>query len=353
MIMPFLFQIKKRQSLYTIESKHGRNLYSRYLILIIFFCIFDKTSGDYFHYKEYVSELIKYNENYSGLEDIYFYLIKVVGGSYFLFRFIVWGSAVLIFFKCTQLLEIDKSISIFIFLLIVLLNFSYARVSLAIVIFILGYIILCSNYRKKKINIFWGILLIVSSLFFHKSIYVLVPIALVSFVPFNRKTIMAAIVVFPIFIYLINYFIGDFIFLLEDGSSELNYLNQDRTDAGIAEIIETCLLFGPIIYFVYNLLYNCYIRKRINLPYEINQLVVFTFYVLYVSFVLYFLDIGSNAIYYRIRNMAIIPISFVVAYYISKTRLNRFSFVAIVLLYIYNFYHMFYMYYLKTLGLGI
>lgn len=350
MILPFLFHIRRCQGLYTINPKRGREFYSKYLILLILFCIFDKTSGDYFHYKEYVNELINYKENYSGLEDIYFYIIKIVGGSYFLFRLVVWGSAVLIYFKSSRVLNIEKSISVLVFLLLVLLNFSYARVSLAIVLFILGYILLC---RKTFKGILLGGLIIISSLYFHKSVYILVPIAFVSFVPLNRKTIIAIMLAFPFCIYLGDYLIGDFVYLLEDRSAELNYLSQERKATGIAEKIEFLLLFGPVFIFLYKLINNCFRKRNNQLPFVINKLVVFSFYILYVSFILYFLDIGSNAIYYRVRNMVLIPFSFVVAYYISNIKLNRFSYFALVSLFMYNFYHMFYMYYLKTLGLGV
>lgn len=350
MIIPFLFDIKFKEGLYRVKTTRTKEKYVIYLTVITLFCIFDNTSGDYFHYKDYVCELARINYNNSGLEDIYFYIIKIVGGSYFLFRFIVWGGAVSFYFRIVNYLNMDRIVSIYIFILIVLLNFSYARVSLALSVFFYGYILLFDN--KKYIK-YWGVILMFCSMFLHKSIYILIPISMVSLLPFNRKMIFLSLCLFPFFVFLINYSLGDVFLLLEKGSAEFNYLNQEKQGLGIASQIETFLLYVPLLFFLVKLVYKITSNEKDYFPIFIRRLITLVFFILYVSLILFSLEVGSDAIYYRIRNMCIIPISIIICYYLSNTKWNVCTQISLIMLVFYDFYHLFYMFYLKTLGLGL
>lgn len=352
-ILPLFTNISYRRDIgcWKISQLKLKQAYTLYVFYIIIFCVFDKADGDFFHYKEQVAYLYKSPGLATGLEEIYVWLISKVGFSYYLFRLVVWGSAVIILTRFLKHIQLNNTVTIWCFLLFALVNFSYARVSLGLIICFYGYILL---YEKKhKLSTIYGLTLMLISLYFHKTIFILFFLCVLStFVKISKKTIFIAIILFPVLVFLMNYYVSDIFYYLEEGSTEARYLSAENEGKGLAAKMLDYLRFIPIIIIL--LLYLKQLLKYPRLyPSYIERLFVLIVLILYLSSVLSFLNIGSAAISYRIRNMALLPVSILIGYYMNNHSLKGMQIIVLILSAISNIFYFLYMIYLKNLGLGI
>lgn len=353
MIIPFLFNIKYKKSLgLYLHVPETRGIVPLIWILILIFCLFDKCGGDYFHYQEQVHDLYIYTGIGTGLEKVYVWLVEQIGYSYFLFRLAVWGSALICYRLLMRYLDYSGLDAVWIFLLVLLVNFSYARVSLGLAIFFNGYIRLINP--KKKIDIFIGLIFLVASCFFHKTIVILLLLSCFSWVKLNKYLVTFLFILFPILVFIMNRYVGDLVLMLEAGTASAHYLNQDAEAQGLASKLQDFLRFAPIAVFLFMFAkeyFNAEMREQ--LPKYIKRLFVFVLVILYASSVLSFLNVGSNAISYRIRNMCLLPVTILLIYHIKNRQLTGLTLGCYLSLFISNIYYFMYMYYLKSLGLGV
>ena len=353
MIIPFLFSIKYRNSrglYFQVPETHG--IVPLLWCSILIFCLFDKCGGDYFHYQEQVHDLYIYTGLGTGLEKVYVWLVGQIGYSYFLFRLAVWGSALLCYRLLMRYLDYSGLDAVWVFLLVLLVNFSYARVSLGLVIFFNGYVRLCEP--KKKMDRFWGLCFLVASCFFHKTIVILLLLSCFSCIKLNKYLIACLLILFPVLVFIMNRYVGDLVLMLEAGSASAHYLNQDAESQGLAARLQDFLRFAPIVVFLF-LLAKEYFNAETNeqLPKFIKRLFVLVLVILYASSVLSFLNVGSSAISYRIRNMCLLPVTILLIYHIKNRPLTGLTLGCYLTLFLSNIYYFLYMYYLKTLGLGV
>ena len=351
-LVPLLTHIKYKRNIgWKIVPLRIKQHYSIYIIFLLLFCIFDKSGGDFFHYKELVADLYSSPGLPTGLEDIYVWLISKIGYSYYLFRLIVWGSALFVLTRILNHLQINNILSIWSFMLFALVDFSYARVSLGLVLCFYGFILLYEN--KNNLSLLYGLILITASLFFHKTIIILTLLCLVSiFIKISKRTALVAVILFPVLVYLMNYYVPDLFYYIEAGSSEARYLSAENEGKGLAAKLLDYLKFIPIIILLSLTL------KQINkvpnsIPKYIERLITLIIVILYTSSILSFLEFGSAAISYRIRNMIFIPVAIIEAYYLNNKPLSVLQIIVIGIITLSNIFYFLYMYYLKTIGLGI
>ena len=339
-----------------IKSNNSASAYILYILYIAIFSIYDKSGGDFFHYQEQVAELYHSPGLGTGLEDVYVWLISKVGFSYYLFRICVWGLSTYILNKILKYLNLNNCVSIWCFLLIALVNYSYARVSLGIVLFLYGYIRVVKHSDKG--DTLYGLLLVFISLFFHKTIIFLAVLSIFSFIRISRTIFLFALLVAPIAIKLMNLYVSELFWYIEAGSAEARYLSAEQEGAGIASLIIDSCRFIPILYFILKfskeILYRDKSCSHFKLyPNYIERLYTLSLVIIYVSTILSYLDIGHSAISYRIRNMALFPMTILVAYYLNNNKITASSIIALIILFLSNILYFLYMFYLKKLGLGI
>lgn len=349
MIIPFMLSIKYSNKQFYLYYSSKSSIVFLYYICIFLFCLWDKTSGDYFHYEEIVKDISTSREYSAHLEIPYVYLIKNTQGCYFLFRFIVWGGALFFFYKLIKKVQLNDTITIWCFLLITLFNFSYSRVSIGLSLIYLGYLLLIDSGKLNKIM---GVIMIIASAFLHKSLYVLIFLVIFSLIPLSKFLLYTLVLLFPLIIYSLNNILAYILDNIGLSNNEMRYLNQEKTAYGISQILQTSLILIPVIYNLFLALKQNFQKKK-KLPFAYEKLTILSFYILYISTVLSFLDIGHNAISYRIRNMMLLPMSIILSYNLRIFGINWFQFIMLLMLVAYNFYYILYMYYLKSLGLGI
>ena len=165
-----------------------KNNYFFACLLILIFCIYPAWGGDYFHYRESFFS-IKQN-GYTNMEIPYQYIIKNIADTYFQFRLMVWGVALLLLYYTQKSLPVPLVLCSVIFCLLFLPRFSYARVSLAMSMTYFGLVVLLN--KKTRINYIIGFAIIGASYFFHKSALFGIAVSVISFLlasSLNKRTV--------------------------------------------------------------------------------------------------------------------------------------------------------------------
>lgn len=321
------------------------------LILILLFCIYNKTEGDYFHYKEILEEETSSSIHNSHLEIPYKFIISLIGNNYFLFRFIIWGASLFFISRIFSVLKINNNNSWFCFIVFSLIAFAYVRASMGITLFYLGYTICL--YKKEIITKILGLSLLILSLLFHKSIIFLLAVGIIApLIRFNRITIFFSLIAFPFIVRFLNGSILSIFFAFQDLKG-IGYLTQESVGMGLAGNIRLVFIITGVVLSLYPFYH---LKKKGYIPILKTDRIYFNFIYLlfYGSFILMFFSFGMVEFVSRIREMAYIPLTILVSNNINKLMfIPRKVFLGILIVLLGDFYYFAYMYYLKTLGLGI
>ena len=169
-------------------------------ILALLFCLFSYFNSDYFHYEE---DLMQLDQSYK--DFFYYYIAEISGRVYWLFRLIIWGSALLLFYFTSNRLGLHKNLSIFVFSVFFLPTFCYARASLAMALYFDGLSFLVSPKPNHKIFSFIiGLLFILSSFLGHRSFLVIIALTPVIFIRFRKWHMIVLILAFPFILEIIK-----------------------------------------------------------------------------------------------------------------------------------------------------
>lgn len=348
LLIPFLSRIiifKNR-----IYFECGKKWNIILLIGCLLFCLYNKTEGDYIHYKYYIEEIIKRKNISDTFEFPYMILIYYTQGSYFLFRFFVWGIALFFYKKSIDILKVNYDLTMSIFILFSLVAFAYVRVSLAISIFIFGFVCFYSSKIRSVKKRCLGLMFMLLSLLFHKSmIIILLIFFLGAFVKCRTKNLIISLCLFPVVVFLVNKYIGQ-IFNIDINIVGLKYLTMDKENLGPARIM--FLLFWSISVIILMWKMIVYFCENIKIiPICIQRMYVLVYLLFYVSLVFLFIDLGSISMFIRVREMAYMPLAIVVSYFFINTNHKKTILLPLFSMLCANIFYFSYAYYLSYLGL--
>lgn len=320
------------------------------LICLVVFCLYNKTEGDYFHYKELLTETLstKYPDNH--LEWPYLTLIRYIGNNYFLFRLCIWGSGILIIYRLLKINNLANDWGLFCITLIPLISIAYVRACVGIGLFYLGYTYLLKRNFKY---IILGICLIIVSTFFHKSIILLLLIGLIiPVVKISQKTLLILIILFPIAVKLLYWGFGDL--LLGWGNlTAIKYFNNTNMDYGLGSKIQIYLFVVALIIFLAEYLKKSTKQYKTMSPIE-NVYLKFIIILFYISFLLSSFEYGVYDLITRVREMAYIPLGLLFASYQQRYKvLSKRVICSLLLFFLSDMSYFLYMFYLKSIGSGI
>ena len=327
--------------------------YHLLLIGLICFCVLDRTTGDYFHYREIIDEYRKTSNPENNLEYPYQVIIQLISANYFFFRLIVWGIAICIYSRILKLLDLNNDLSLSIFALICLLPFSCVRLSLGLVIFYLGFLLFYKYRRISYIKAILGILCILFSALFHKSLFVLLIMFPFTLIKLNKGTLILLCLSFPISIFLIERYIFDLLFVDFDIAG-MNYLYKDKIEMGLAMKLYNMFLFVGLAFSIGMLIWNYILLPKYVIPDYYKRLLCFLLFVLYLSSIFLFIDIGDATLSARFRDMLYPALTLLLSHYFMNFRMRK-TYVIILLLsfFFVDTFYLLYAYYLKSLGLGV
>ena len=331
LILLIFTQMKKALNFpYTVSNE------KRYLsiFLMFIFVLFPFWGKDWFHYQEAYPEL---KSGYAGhMEEIYVWIAQNITYDYLSFRLIIWGGGLLLLLNLINKIPIKKDLVILVFCSVWIARYSYARVSLAMVILYWGSILLISR-RCNLLQIMIAVMVMCSSLFFHKSVafgLALVILSLLSLVLRSKYFITLLLILFPLLIGPLKDFIGDFLLMdiAEEGvwgdiASGRGYLQGEVTEYGIGASLARVLEFVP--YYLIAILCVKYIRSNVSNKKNDSAPRVIVFLMRYqvigvLVSTLFFFNLGygdTSLIAGRFFRFFAIPSSILLAYFIE----NRFS----------------------------
>lgn len=299
-----------------------------FTILVILFCVFAFSSGDYIHYYKLIENIIALGIGIH-LEDAYVWILMNVSKNYWAWRLIVWGSAtiiLLIAFKRLKLRALTSYASIIIFYLITLYCM---RGNLGTSIMLLGLTYLMPGINKNKwSSLFVGSLLLISSFYFHKSMLLSLVLLIPSIFNLTRRTLRISFYVFPFAVTAIRIALH---YISENGLEGLSqqtsdsatlYANVDTfeyTANGILNLIVQ--YFAPYLVLVY-----AYTNNLMNrLPRYIRFFFNYWYVWLYLATVCAFQETGGW-FYSRFMYMSNLPLAVFMAYvlaYFPRSKMQK------------------------------
>lgn len=320
-----------------VEQYQYINLYWSF---ILFFCVFAGWDTDYEHYYIIFNNIITdpISAFTTHLEIVYVWIINNLSfGEYSLFRLLIWGSAIFVLRLILKRLYIDDKLSVCVFLMFNLLYFSYARVSLSIVIFLFGFLLLYQN-RGLHCNKIIGFILIIASLFFHKSTIFLLLLFPFSAINITKKKIILIILVTPVAYFIINHMLTTYIGLYDSSegdifkiqSAAVGYANNfDMTSGGsIIGMLITFMEYAAVCYALF-VLWK-YFQKESHYIKVVRYVYNLVIMIFYLSLILTFCNMGYIVIR-RIILLTYLPLFICLSYYFKYNfRRKEFVFFSIL-----------------------
>lgn len=330
-----------------INKKGNYNLVI--MVLCIFFCLFSFYGGDYFSY-QYTFEQHKYEGANIPLEDIYITLIEILP-TYVIFRLVIWGGGLILFYLSSRFLQLKTSRFLYLYVVFLLLTFSYARVSLGMSIVMFGYSLLISPRGNMAYKII-GVACILCSTMFHRTIILPAALSLLSLISLNRFRLGLMLLLLPVIIILINHYFNSMIFesgMLDESQlrKATSYLSDShQKERGIGALINFTLQYAAVYYGLY-VLVRTYFKRKIKIsPWE-KKLFTFCILMSAVGTSMYFVP-NAFVFFYRIMSLTKFPILLVICAlypYIKRNQIRIF----ITLALLFDIYQLAYSFYLKII----
>lgn len=316
---------------------------------LLLFALTSFVGDDFFHYYEFMSEYRGqiFGDQDSGLETFYQYLIHYIHGNYFLFRLIVWGSSLFLIVYAVRRLEINVYHTLFVILAGFIITFSYARVTLAMAMLSLGVVMICvaaeQQQNKRIVSTIVGLLVALSSIYFHRSMLPVIVIAICwSLMPWKKQITKYSLWLFPVLVAICSIILKvafEEIFqvanAVEDESGMLDraefYSEQDSIAHNANGYIRLFLHYTTF-YFPLLLLSNAF--RSESVLQSVDKRAIWLYQFVYLVFVFatsfLFMDFESETLFYRYLYMSFIPMSMLIVYMKDKGTLTKAQYLLIV-----------------------
>lgn len=300
----------------------------------LFVCVFHFVDGDFYTYQDEVHHY-RYGDDYI-IEPFYYWLIPFIGNNYLIFRIIVWGISLLAFYQASQRFSIGKWFPLYLIFVTNINTFAYARATLAMSVYFWGISLILSPYRKKNISWGAGIALIYLSTKFHTSAWLLVALALTVLIPLNKFIIVCVALLLPISLGLMSSIIDSLLLggIIEDERvlKKLGRYSDIDNDFGIARKLVGAFRF--LLYYVETIVvtYILFWKTKTDIPYKEKGLYSVTLSIVAVATTFFFMGDAFETLFYRVLNMAMIPLTILVCMLYKQKLLGKKAFIFIVLL---------------------
>lgn len=292
--------------------------YIFFFILFIINSIYGLWAADTYH----VWESFKEAEHYArfelvSYEDVYNWLGFITNNNYFLWRTLIWFPACLfMYYTAKQLNLLHRN---FLVALALFAGFAaYTRGMLGHTMMLYG-VVLCVLYNKFYIRLI-GLLLVILSYFFHKSMFINIIFAIIALYPFGKNTIKISILAFPFLTILASNFINSIssgipLFSGNDmiSNTALIYANENSTQSNTLGLIANIIQYVPeyltLLYLYNRIFYKQYLSGVAN-EQTFKFLYRLTYTSIYIASLFLFVE-TSNWIYLRCKYMAFFPLVFI------------------------------------------
>lgn len=312
----------------TYCPQRGSSNYAVLIILMFVFSLFySPDAGDSY------ATLESFTDFKSGVdpeklhfEIVYFALMKLFSGSYILWRFSVWGLAILIFIILMKKFRCNANVALFVWSILGLQAFYYQRISLAIGLLFISIVELLEFGENKKEyrRLLLFLILFCLSYFFHRSmpIYMLVSI-FVLLIGNNRWTMFLGLLLIPIFLPLILDLLSLYLASSSDDIQQWGQLYLDASKQGIQSNFNG-RLFEFVRWLPFALMMLCCVVKLLLHPNSMSSYERFFLLFAVVLYLLYFCLQGKVAFAFagKMKMQSILSMTMFLILYMRK-RLNN------------------------------
>ncbi len=236
------------------------------LFLCLIYYLFPMGGTDFYDYKEWVE-----TSGYTNLSSIPFYylhyekpyyaIINLVQNNYLLFRLIVWGGSLLLYWQTARRLQLNTNTFAFYLCICIVQLTAVSRVCLAYALAFYGFSFLAKPIGRGVSNLFsyaLGVGIILVSLLFHRSAIFMLAILPLSLFSFNKKTIWLFALAIPTIVVAAYTNLFDFIFNFEqtdtsllDSETAMYYLDSDKKrSVGMGQGLEFAMKYGSHVVMV-------------------------------------------------------------------------------------------------------
>lgn len=305
-------------------------------ILVIFYCLFAFQNSDYFTYLDMFGSFTL------DFRDPFYYFVQEASfGSYIVFRLLIWGNALLLVFCTAKRFHIRKNVFIFVFSILFLLTFSYARASLAMAFYFFGLSFLLVPLKNRIVTYFTAIVLFMLSYFAHRSLLPIVLLTPLAFIPFNKKNVLILLALIPIGALVVGRVMKgllngstDFFIMpenfVEAGSKYATLENKNYSRSNIAYRIFSLSRFYIVYFFVVWKIYFSKTRKKVDVSIK-RTLVVTTFVIVIATS--FFATSAQGATFhlgYRYLYVSGISLALVLSYCYCKKICSKIEFLTVL-----------------------
>ena len=327
-----------RSNISKYDINHG---YQPLLTLLVFIhLLFAFDGGDFFNYYRCVAsrDMLK-------IEEFYQILAEIVGYNYLMFRAVVWGGALVIFQLTARRFQLNATKMTFLLYLMFFSIFDYARVSLAMSVYFFGLSFICIPIKKYHvISIIWGILIILSSIIFHRSMVFSVLMTVMIFVPINRKIILFIFILFivsgGIFRNVFEEIIGGNIIDNEEINNKISEYSKHEFEGGfslyewIRRVVEYATFFLTFFILSFKLFgENVLWDKRHQAMVKLYKV---TLGLLMLAVSTQMIGLNSFIIFYRYLFMSMIPLVLLLGYARERHLITQRLFLSLIYLCLIN-----------------
>ena len=321
-----------------VNLKYQNQQNKLFSFLVFVFVVTCSVVGDFYHYQQLVwnYDFTPGARNHG--EPIYKYIIGLVDRNYLLFRILIWGGGLLAFSKIVRRIGFNLSNVLFVFVALYILVYSYARASLAMVLYFWGITIFIINKKNVFLEKILGIFLICFSYSFHHSIIIAIALTPVIFMKLTKRHLVILIVILPLLFFYSKGYIQQMMFdestLNNDDLQEKLELYSNREVAIvnwkglIYEFSGYLTFFIPFIVCLNSL----YFKNKIIAPEIIQAFFKLSLAMILLAIMFLFLDIQGKVFFYRILYMTFIPISIMLYYVYNAGMIKKKTFCFIIIL---------------------
>ncbi len=315
----------------SLSSKPNKWLFLASLLLVITACI----GTDWFHYRDMVINYDFTSGAFNYGEPVYRYIVAAVNRSYFLFRLVVWGSALFLTCIAFKRFGINLNVALFFLIAVFLIKFNYARGTLGMACYFVGLsYILKPNKGLFVLNLALAALFIWGAYVFHHSMLLLVlltPVVIV--LPLDKPFILAVVLLaFPFLASVID---SNFL-LIDQLENEYiadrfsRYMEREGTEINFWGIIENLFNYGVfVIMITFDSVILVKNRRMVSAPIRRLYRVAISIVVFSVSFL--FMGVESNVFFYRVLYMSFIPLTIITVSLFEQQLMSRKQYVVTLL----------------------
>lgn len=274
-----------------------------YLIFLLY-SVFTFFGGDRMAYRDMVADAGEYGFMYFiNMEAVYVWFGILVGGSFILWKIIVYGLSLLLIHLSLKRLGVNNLVSLLFFVGLCLISYGSTRGVLAYAVYVFG---LSFIKEKKTMFVILGWAIILSSYFFHNSMIPIIAMTPLVYMNLSKIKVIILLLIFPFiqmaFNALVSGVFDQFAFFAEDYDQAYllqkndAYFNEARIKGGRHTFAISYLLINLISLFLDSVIllvgFKEYFKERV--PERLTTYLSMGFFLFYFAWLLRFSTMSNN-----------------------------------------------------------